>query len=155
MTVFFGPGPEYGMLGELEYGDLFEITGAYEGCEWFQVIIPNNQVGAIFSGYIEYTLECEEVAQAEPPPVPTQFPPIEPPYVPPLNSIYVNIVNNTEGHLYIELYGVIDQPFYFPPGEHEMLVPQGTYAYFGYSCGTSERGDFLLENGDEWTWYCD
>jgi hypothetical protein len=149
VTIFFGPGPEYGQLGTLEYGELFEITGAYEGCEWFQIIIPSNEVGAIWSGYIEYTLECEQVAQVEPPPAPTEFPPIEPPYIPPFDSIYVKVVNNTEGPLYIELFGVITHPFYYPPGEHELLVPIGTYAYYGYSCGTSESGEFLLENNDQ------
>jgi len=155
VTVFFGPGPEYGQIGTLEYGDLFEITGAYEGCQWIQVIIPNNQVGAIFSGYIEYTLECEEIPQAVPLPTPTAFPPIDPEYVPPLNSIYVKVVNNTGGPLYLELYGVINQPFYFPTGEHELLVPVGTYAFYGYSCRTSESGEFLLENNDEWVWDCE
>jgi len=155
VTVFFGPGPEYGQIGTLEYGDLFDISGAYEGCEWIQVIFQDNEIGAIWSGYIEYTLECEELAQVDPPPVPTEYPSIEPPYVPPLDSIAVTIQNNTEENLYIELYGVINQPFIFPPGEHELLVPLGTYAFYGYSCGTSENGEFLLENGDEWIWVCD
>lgn len=155
VTVFYGPGPEYGIIGSLEYGDLFEISGAYEGCQWIQVITPNMEVGAIYTGYIEYTLECEEMEELVPPPAPTAFPPIDPPYVPPLDSIIINIFNNTQGHLYLELFGEITHPFYFPPGEHELLVPDGVYAFYGYSCGTSENGEFRLDDGDDWIWGCD
>jgi len=70
VSLYEGPGPEYGGAGSADAGEAFDVLGQAYDCEWIKVSSGGVEPSWVPASAVDLNLDCENLAQAEIPPTP-------------------------------------------------------------------------------------